>query len=340
MSHSHRARQALADAITGLETLWTTNRLLRGAVLGALVAAGLSLPSFLGLFHISLATRILIWATVATGFNFAFGFANVLSLGHATFYGIGAYGVVIALQEAENIPFVNDGLVVPIVIALAGAGIAALFIGYISLRSTGIYFALLTLGFAEIIHQLILKAEITGGTSGMLLPTPDFPLGLSLDLTTVYYLAFLFFVFTLVTHYWILNSPFGRVMQAIRSNQERAEALGYPVERVKLTVFVISALYTSIGGVLFVLMNQFVGPSVASLEIMINLLISTIIGGMTFLSGPFVGAVFLVLINYLTRDLRQVGVVIIGVTFIIVILFMPNGIVGKLKDLIKRLAET
>ena len=140
-------------------------------------------------------------------------------------------------------------------------------------------------------------------------------------------------VVTLVSLWWILNSPFGRVMAAIRENDDRAQYIGYPVDRVKLVVFVFSVLFTGAGGIIFVMANQFVGPSVAAAQVSIDLLIMAVIGGSGFLMGPAVGALVVLLIRHFTRDLQHIGVIIVGVFFIAVIMFMPAGIYGKAREI-------
>lgn len=318
---------------------WHGSGRARIAVFAVAAVIGLTLPVAVGSFFTSLLIRILIWATIATAFNFAFGFADLPSFGHAAFYGLAAYGLAMSLLYADAIPLVDEGIVLPILIGFVGATVAGVIIGFFALRGIGIYFALITFGFAEVIHQFIVKSKVTKGTDGIILQSPEVPFGLTLDLMTVYYLAFLVLAATLATHYWILNSPFGRVMQAIQSNDDRAEYVGYPVDRVKLVVFTLSAAYTAAGGVLFVLMNKFVGPSVAAAEVSINLLIITIIGGASFLMGPTVGAAFFILLNHFTRDLQHLGVIIVGVVFILVIMFMPQGIYGKVKEVWRGFAE-
>jgi len=310
-----------------------------GIVVILAIVLGAVLPLFLSTFQTSLALKVLIWAVVATGFNFAFGFTNILSLGHATFFAIGAYGIAIILEHSEFIPLVTDGLVLPTFLTLVLVGIAAVLMGYIALRSTGIYFALITFAFAEIIHKLIQKADITGGTNGLILRPVELPIGVGLSIQSVYYLAYLVLLFTVVSHYIILNSSFGRIMRAVRSNEQRAEALGYPVKQIKLVVFVISALYTGAGGILYILFNQFISPSSASLGILIDILVITIIGGAPFLLGPLVGSVFFVSLNTFTRDFEQIGLVMTGAVFIIFIILMPRGIVGKARELYLRAME-
>jgi len=197
------------------------------------------------------------------------------------------------------------------------------------MRGTGIYFTLLTFAFGIIVFQGLQSADFVGGSDGLIIPPVTLPLGLAPDPNTVYYLSFVLFLGTLVSQYHILRSPFGRVMRAIRANDDRAEYIGYPVNRVKIVVFVLSAFYTGLGGVMLAMRNQFISPSAASLEIAIDMIIVTIVGGSSFLIGPVVGGIFLVSVEHLTRDLENVATIILGVVLILVILFMPEGIYGK-----------
>lgn len=319
---------SIASIVERAEREWNSNDTFRYALLALPLVILLVLPFGAGAFWTSMFIRIFVWSTLAIAFNFAFGFADLPSFGHAAFYAAGAYVFTMTLFYE-----IAGGLFVPVILALVATIVLGLIVGYFSLRGIGIYFALITFGFAEVLHQIVSKSQVTKGTDGMLLRVPDLPLGLALDLNLVYYMAVGLFVITFVALWWILKSPFGRVMAAIRENDDRAQYVGYPVDRVKLVVFVLSVLFTGAGGVIFVLANQFVGPSVAAVQVSIDLLIMAVIGGSGFLMGPAVGALFVLLIRHFTRDLQHIGVIIIGLFFIGIIMFMPSGIYGKARQL-------
>jgi branched-chain amino acid transport system permease protein len=289
-----------------------------------IVLVGLAIPLFTETFLTDVFTSMLILVISALGFNFAFGFADVVSFGHNVFFAIGGYGFAVLLTND-----VTGGFLVPFIFAVLLVLAFGAIIGGISMRGTGIYFTLLTFAFGIIVFQGLQSADFVGGSDGLIIPPVTLPLGLAPDPNTVYYLSFVLFLGTLVSQYHILRSPFGRVMRAIRANDDRAEYIGYPVNRVKIVVFVLSAFYTGLGGVMLAMRNQFISPSAASLEIAIDMIIVTIVGGSSFLIGPVVGGIFLVSVEHLTRDLENVATIILGVVLILVILFMPEGIYGK-----------
>lgn len=311
---------------------FTDNRSIRIAVLTLFVVAGLLLPHALNTHYTNLASRIFIWAILATAYNFAFGFGNIVSFGHAGFVATGAYGVSVSLVHAEAIPFVGSGLAIPIAIALIVTLMFSVAIGVFAVRGYGIYFAMITFAFAELIHQAIAQADLTQGNNGIILPPTDLPFGLVLDPDLVFYTAFVSYVGLLLVSYRILNSPFGRAMAAIKSNENRAEYIGYPVNRIKIAAFSLSGLFTGVGGIIYILNFQFISPDIASTHTTIDMLIMTIIGGMNTLLGPGIGAAFIVSLRYLTRNLAEYGEVIIGVAFVLVIIYMNQGVYGKAKE--------
>jgi len=324
---------SISSLLARLDRAWRSDDRLRGAVIGVLLVGGLLPPLLVDTFYLQLLNRILILALIATAFNFAFGFGNVPSFGHAAFYATGGYGVVMLTTHSDRLPLVGDGILLPVLLAVIASFALAVFIGYFSLRGVGLYFALISFGLAEVYHQLILRAEITNGIDGMIFVRPELPLGLTPDATVLYYLSIALLVTTVGVLRWLLQSPFGRVMRAIRANDERARYIGYPVDRVKLLIFVISAIFTTFGGVLVALQNLYVNPDLASAATSIDLILVTVIGGVSYLLGPVVGAAFLVLIEHVTRDIANLSLLVIGFTFIVVILYAPEGLYGKARDL-------
>jgi branched-chain amino acid transport system permease protein len=325
--------------LTSIDERYHNSRALRWLVVGLLIAYGAILPFTLADYLINLLINTAIFALIATAFNFAFGFAAVPSFGHAAFYALGGYSLVLLLSNSEAVPLVSDGIVVPILLTIAIAAVAAVIMGLIALRGIGLYFALLTFGIAELFHQMLLRLDFTGGSNGLLLFLPELPFGIVVTPLLIYYLAYGTLVATMGIFYWILQSRFGRAMRAIRANDERAKFVGYPTNRIKLITFVISAVFTTFGGIYLTLYNRFVGPSVAAADVSLELLFVTVIGGPSYLLGPALGAVFLSITEFLSGDLGNLSRVVVGAVFIIVILYAPGGLYGKLVDLWNWLTE-
>jgi len=297
-------------------------RSLMGAGIAGIVA--FTLPLILSEFYLLLVTEIVIFSIFAVAFNLAFGFADTPSFGHAAFFGIGAYGFAIGTQITP------ETVIVPIVLAIVSAVVYGLVVGAISTQGSGIYFALLTFAFAQMLYEIAIRTpDISGGSGGLFVSVPDLPFGISLsNRLTIYYISLLVLVFLLVFGYNLLYSPFGRVMQAMKHNPNRAEAIGYPVRRVRILVFTLSGVLSSVAGVLLIFNTSFISPNVLFFQTSIDVLIMAILGGTGSLWGPIAGASFLIIIKEIVSDLANVGTLIIGALFIFVIFFLSEGISG------------
>lgn len=293
-----------------------------------LFIAMLLLPRFIGTFHVNTVTRILILAFFAMGFNLAFGFTNLPSFGHAAFFGIGAYGTAIALDYLGS-----EMVFAAFLIALLAAMVFSVFMGLAALRGRGIYFALLTFAIAQFLYEVAFRwTEFTGGDDGLIMIVPPV-FGFEIaGPENVYYIALVLLALLTVAMYRILNSPFGKVMAAIRKNDTRTGAIGYPVRRIQLTVFVLSGTLGSIAGILQGLNNMFISPSVLFWQQSVDVLVVTIIGGSTTLLGPIVGSLFLVLLREAVRGLANIGIIITGIVFILIILVASDGLVGVVRE--------
>jgi len=285
---------------------------------------------FLVPYH-ALATQVLIFGLVALGFNLLYGYTGILSFGHAAYYGLGAYGTGIALAKLK----------VPSLLAALGIGLGAAIvggavIGFFCLRRRGIYFAMLTLAFAQMLYFIAFHAaDLTGGDDG-LRGIPLHPIGLpGFSLSLRHPLAFYFFAYVLVVLAVaglkrILDSPFGAVLQAIRENSDRAVACGYDVNRVKLLSFVFSASFTGLAGGLDALRLTVVPVDALYWSTSGQIVIMTLLGGAGTFFGPFVGAAtFLMLADRLSLFL-EAWPLVIGVIFMAFVLFLPKGIWGTL----------
>ncbi len=290
---------------------------------------------FLMPYH-ALAVNILVFGLYAVGFNLLYGYTGMLSFGHAAFFGVGSYLTGIAM--------VHFGLpwLAAIVVGVIASALVGLVIGFLAIRSRGIYFAMVTLALGQIVYYAFYKAERwTGGENGLrgvdAAPIDLFGLHLDfLDPLTKYYIIFVFVMLALWFVSRVLNSPFGAVIEAIRENEKRTVACGFDVARTKLLVFVLSAAICGLAGTLRALHLSIV--PIDSLHYILSgqAVMMCLLGGMGTFFGPFVGAaVFLYLEDFVTHQTTHwMGVV--GVIFMLFVLFCPRGVWGTAVDWMQR----
>ena len=279
----------------------------------------------------ALATQVLVYGLFAVGFNLLYGYTGLLSFGHAAYFGLGAYGTGITLAK---LGWPSVWLALAVGIAAAGAGGA--IVGFFALRRRGIYFAMLTLAFAQLLYFIAFHlSDLTGGDDG-LRGIPKLTLGLfgwqiSLDNPVSFHYFALFWVALAVFGLRrILDSPFGTVLAAIRENGDRAQACGYDVTRIKQLSFVFSAIFTGLAGALDALRITVVPVEALYWTTSGQAVIMTLLGGAGTFFGPFVGAgTYLVLQDRLSLIIESWPLVI-GVLFMSFVLFLPKGIWGTL----------
>ena len=254
-----------------------------GLVLLALMALPFVANVFGEAFYIALATRILIFALAATSLNLILGFGGMVSFGHAAFLGVGAYTVVILSQMGV----VDASVAWPT--AMVVAGLFALLIGAVSLRTQGVYFIMITLAFAQMMYYLVVSFKAYGGDDGMSLPARSRIgfLDMSND-THFYYVTLLACVAVLVLIARVLNARFGHVLQAIRENEVRMQSLGYAVFRYKLCAFVMSGSLAGLAGALLANQSGFVSPAMMQWSQSGMLMMMVILGGVGHLHCVFI----------------------------------------------------
>ena len=281
-------------------------------------------------FYISFATRILIYAMAAASLNLVLGYGGMVSFGHAAFFGAGAY--IVGILAVEGITSV--WLVWPAAIAVAA--LAALVIGAISLRTRGVYFIMITLAFAQMMYYIFISMKAYGGDDGLPLAarsTPGFGVSLSNDFVW-YYLVLALLAAVLYLLHRLVHARFGRVIEAIRENETRATAIGYPVYRYKLVCFVISGAIAGLAGALIANQTSYVGPALLHWVQSGTLMVMVILGGVgRFWGGP-VGAAVLLLLEELFSGSPLLGPFAlhwqlpVGAILLAVVLFAPRGIAG------------
>ena len=285
---------------------------------------------FLVPYH-ALATQVLIYGLYALGFNLLYGYTGLLSFGHAAYFGLGAYGTGVALAKLK-ITSLWGGLFV----GLFTAGLGAALIGFLCLRRRGIYFALLTLAFAQLLYFIGFHlADITGGDDG-LRGIPSLPValpGLAIALDSplaLYYFCLVLVGFAVAALKRILDSPFGAVLQAIRENSDRASACGYDVTRVKHLSFVFSGLFAGLAGSLSAIYLRIVPIEHLYWTTSGQAVITTLLGGAGTFFGPFVGAAVFLILEDIVSVFTESWPLVIGIIFMAFVLFLPKGIWGTL----------
>ncbi len=301
-------------------------RLLRHRLM-ILAAALLVLPYVVVVIGLtsSTATEIAIFALVGLGYNLLLGSTGLVSFGHGAYFGLAAYGAALI-----QIHFLRDGFLVPIVLAVLFAAVLGLVIGFLVLRRRGVYFALLTLAFTAMFFSIVFRwTALTGGESGLGgITRPDL-FGLDIDDQLVFYYLVAAIVFVVAWLVWrLVHSPFGRVLVAIRENEQRASFVGYPVRRYKLVTFVISTTIVGLGGSLFAFLKYFVSADLVHVMFSGEILAMSIIGGMRDFLGPPLGALFFILFREILSEYTAGWQFYFGLLFMAFILFSPTGLIG------------
>jgi branched-chain amino acid transport system permease protein len=279
----------------------------------------------------SLATQVLIYGLFALGFNVLYGYTGLLSFGSAAFWGLGGYGTGIALAKLK-IASLWGALAIGVLAAVLGG----IVIGFFCLRRRGIYFAMLTLAFAQLLYFVGFHlANWTGGDDGLRgITVPPLRLGVAtipLDRSvTFYYFALVLVGLAVAALTRILKSPFGAVLQAIRENTDRATACGYDVARVKHLSFVFSAMFCGLAGALDALRLTVVPIESLHWSTSGQVLIMTLLGGAGTFFGPFVGAATYLVLEDAASVVTESWPLVIGAVFVVFVLFLPRGIWGTL----------
>jgi branched-chain amino acid transport system permease protein len=279
----------------------------------------------------SLATQVLIYGLFALGFNLLYGYTGLLSFGSAAYWGLGAYGTGIALAKLGV-----TSLWLALLVGLTFALVGGLVFGYLCLRRRGIYFAMLTLAFAQLLYFIAFHlADWTGGDDGLrgiTVPPVALPgLRVALDDSTVfYYFTLALVVLAVAALKRILDSPFGAVLQAIRENSDRAAACGYDIRRIKLLSFVFSALFCGLAGALDALRLGVVPVESLYWTTSGQVVIMTLLGGAGTFFGPFVGATTFLVLEDRLSVFTESWPLFVGLIFMGFVLFLPKGIWGTL----------
>ena len=305
------------------------------------VLAALSVPLLGSRFYTFVATDVAIMALFAVSLNLLLGYTGLVSFGHAAYFGVGAYTTGLLMKKAGvgfTLAFPAAGLL---------AGLLALVFGFFCVRVTKIYFAMLTLAFAQIVWAICFKwNDVTGGDQGMPeIPYPDLAWMERLPLVGDLQTSDHFYLLTVVlvgVCFWLLRrivgSPFGRILTTIRENPERAEFIGVHVGRWELIAFVLSGAFAGLAGGLFGIFNRGVFADFVYWTKSSEVLIMAILGGMGYFYGPAVGALVLLVLNQQITSYTEYWPLVLGSILIVLLFAFPGGIVGALDAGCRRLA--
>jgi branched-chain amino acid transport system permease protein len=316
----------------------------RAAAAGAVLVLLLLFPAFAGTYQTQLLTYGLTLAIAALGFNLLLGYTGLLSFGHSAYFGAGAYAVAFMmryLNVASMELFLLGGIAF-------SAVLAALF-GVVCVRHTRIFFAILALALSQVLWTLAYKFFwITGGTDGIRVPFPKLTLlgglvgfaekdAFPRFITTYYYYVLVVFALCVVLMWLIVHSPFGKTLQAIRDNETRARFLGVRIWRYRWLAFLVSGIFTGLAGTLWVPLNGLVTPDVLYWPQSGKIVFFAVLGGFRNFFGPIVGAVTFNYLEVYAVALTEYWQITLGVVLILLVTFLPAGIVGTAVRLAARL---
>jgi branched-chain amino acid transport system permease protein len=291
-------------------------------------------------FYITLATRAAILALAAAGLNLALGLGGLVSFGHAAFFGIGGYATGILATHASNLqPLMtwpaeiggSDQMLITWPVAAILSGLVALAIGAISLRTSGVYFIMITLAFAQMIYYFAISWPAYGGEDGLSLAIRNSFPGTGTALPFNFFLiCYALLIAALYLFARIRDSRFGTALQAARQNEVRLAAVGISPFPIRLAAFVLSAMATGLAGSLFADLNRFVSPSMLSWQMSGELIVLVILGGTGRLFGPVAGAMLFVLFESILGGFTERWQLFLGLILLGVVLFARGGLVGLL----------
>ena len=282
-----------------------------------------SLPVWVGnSYYINIASQILIWAILALALNLLVGYAGLTSLGHAGLFAVGGYAAAMLLAAGHNH---LSAVLVALVVTVAASAVFAV----LALRATGIGFLMITLAMGQILWGIAYRwASLTNGDNGISVATRPAPFGLQLTQAPAFYYATLVvFGLAIASIGVFVRSPFGASLAGTRDQARRMSALGYNVWLIRFLTILFSGFWSGVAGLLFIYYNQFISPQVVALTTSAEALLMVISGGSGTLLGPIVGAAIVVVMKNVASAYIERWNLLLGVIFILIISFMPEGLV-------------
>ncbi|TKD71296.1 branched-chain amino acid ABC transporter permease [Pseudalkalibacillus hwajinpoensis] len=288
---------------------------------------------FQNMYLLQLLTLVFIWSIAVYGFNIISGYVGYLSLAHAGFFAIGAYGVGLLTTKA-GLPYWLSLFLAVVITALAGA-----LVGVIALRTKSHFFAIYTMCVGVIIYLLIDKWDsLTGGVRGLIGISAPGNIGpITFDtLTSQYYLALSFLALTIFICYRIVHSLLGRTFIAIRNSEELAKTIGISIMKNQLLAFTLSALFAGLSGALYASFIRFIGPQISAITVTFEMLMYLLVGGIGTLAGPLVGTLIVISLTQSLQFLEEYRMLIFGPVVVLLVLYYPRGITGSIETFIQK----
>ena len=306
----------------------------RGSVIAVLITATVlaAVPWIVnGDFYINMASQVLIYALFALSINLMLGYGGMVSLGHAAYLGVAGYTCILLVTAGYG------QLTSAVIAVLFSTAFAGLF-GVLSLRAPGLGFIMITLAIGQIIWGIAYRANaLTGGDNGMSFPARPMPFGFDIrDAKSFYFFTLIVFAIALFFLWRFSRSPFGASLIGTKEQPRRMRMLGHNVWLIQLLTFVMAGFWASIASVLFVYYNLFLSPHALGLQQSAEILLMAILGGATSLTGPIVGAAIITLTKNVISTYVERWNTLLGAIFVIVIIFMPYGLVPGCKQLVQR----
>ncbi len=309
-------------------------------ILALLAAVPLAANLFDNPYLITLATRAAVLALAGVGLNLALGYGGLVSFGHAAFFGLGGYAAGIVFSHAfsgQPIPLFGLALAgsqqtwVLWLVAIGVSGLGALVIGALSLRTSGVYFIMITLAFAQMIYYFAISWPAYGGEDGLSTYIRSQFFGINMMVPLNYYLlAAGVLVAAVALSAMLVRSRFGLALQGARQNEARSVSLGIAPYRIRLTAFVISGMITGLAGAMFADLYKFVSPTMMSWSMSGEIMIFVILGGVGRLFGPLAGAMLFVTLEHLLGGVTEYWQFLLGLLLLLVVLFARGGVIGIL----------
>jgi branched-chain amino acid transport system permease protein len=311
-----------------------TGRAARLAAIVLVLALLVAVPAAVRPYYVELTTRMMIFAIFAMSLDLLLGYTGLASLGHAAYFGVGAYtAALLALRLG-----VAGAVAFPAAL-LAATAMGALF-APLALRARGSYFLMITFALAQVLWSVAFGwRSLTNGDDGMPgVPRPNF--GWSLEsANSYYYFVLVLTALAVLALVAIVRSPFGRALRGIRESESRMQALGYHVWRYQFAAFVLAAGFAGLAGALYAYFNRFVGPEYLYVIQSAEALIMVILGGAGTLLGPALGAAIIVFLEDFVSSITEHWVLVLGVIYVVVTLFAPRGLIGLVEGFRQRRAE-
>jgi len=283
-------------------------------------------------FYLRLATEALIFGGLALSVDLLLGCTGLLPLGQALFFGLGAYASALTLKSW------GDSFWIALAVGACVSALVGIVAGLIAIRSKGVYFALISFGLAQVVSKIVFNTRELGASDGIIgvPPATVLPGIVSTDPVAFFLVTLAFVALVYAGLAYVMETPFGRQLAAIRSNQHRLAFIGFDPKRAKLAVFVLAAAIAGASGALYPMMRGFVSPELMFFQVSGNAVINVIVGGTGTLIGPLYGAALLTALRSVIGSYTEHHQIVIGVLFMVVVIVAPKGLIGYAAALIQR----